>query len=90
MTYPNETLAIITHLKEILLAFTDLDDVTPALKEELEDEALIKAGLIWESMGGRVDGIGAGANQIHVEFELKDIEAFLTQKASEQYVEDEA
>lgn len=86
--YSQETLAILTHIKEMLLAFTFLDDVSDADLEDLKDEAQLKAELIWESMGGVVTGRGTGAGLIHVELELRDVEPFLTRKANELYVED--
>jgi len=84
--YAQETLAIITHIKDMLLAFTFLDDVSDQELEDLKDEAQLKAELIWESMGGVVNGRGSGAGLIQAEFELRDIEPFLTRKANETYV----
>jgi len=87
--YAQETLAVINHIKEMLLAFTFLDDVSEADLEDLKDEAQLKAELIWESMGGVVMGRGAGAGLIQVELELREVEPFLTRKANETYIPEE-
>ncbi len=85
--FASETVSVLNHLTEILLAFTDLDGLDEATKEELNDEAFLKASLIWESMGGQIVGADAGALQATLH--LEDVEKFLTKKASEVYVEGE-
>jgi hypothetical protein len=88
MTSDNDALKlkIIKHVADMLMVMTNTDDASPALIEELEDEALLKADLILGALGLAV--AGSDGSVISVNLDLQDINAYIEQRASEMYVPD--
>tara|TARA_Y100001949_G_C15755218_1_gene229661 strand:+ start:28 stop:300 length:273 start_codon:yes stop_codon:yes gene_type:complete len=87
MTSHNDArLAILNHLVEWLMLFTNTDDLTEEELDELIEEATVQADLILRSLSLEVTE--THDDTITVKLQLVDIEPWLEEVLNEKFVED--
>ena len=87
MTSHNDArLAILNHMTEWLMLFTNTDDLTEEELDELIEEATDQADLMLRSMSLEVTKIQGST--IAVNLQLVDIEPWLEEVLNEKFVED--